>query len=237
MSSALKDRRIAHLPIPIDIVPKEAKTLVLDQDLSTRAHLLDMAEKAGLGLCMEEVSSIADMKEMLAHSDFDLILLDFQLPDGNGLDALKLIAEASRNRFCASIMIASDPHAQIAVTALKHGCSDYLLKSDLAPVTLRRAVINAFQKAKLHRKIHEAGSVLVRLQTALKRHAQLSSLEIRPLVEATLAQVSAVSMVNDAQMVLGARRETEQLALTCRNMLLFCDEIERNAHSIELSDQ
>src|SRR5689334_13616800 len=59
-------------------------------------------------------------------SEIDLILSDLRLPDGTGLDLLKKVRE--RNAAPSVILVTGQGDQEAAVTALKAGAVDYLVK-------------------------------------------------------------------------------------------------------------
>ncbi len=82
----------------------------------------------------------------LLKESFNCILLDYQLPDMNGLeflDRLKILGLIER---APLVMITGQGDERIAVQALKCGAQDYLLKSDLSTGNLLRATRNAIKK-------------------------------------------------------------------------------------------
>ena len=64
--------------------------------------------------------------ELLSQRSFDLCLTDLRLPDGSGLDIVKLVQKNYSDTPIAVITAFGDP--QTAVTALKTGAFDYVAK-------------------------------------------------------------------------------------------------------------
>ncbi|MCX4190786.1 sigma-54-dependent transcriptional regulator [Methylophaga sp. OBS3] len=74
-------------------------------------------------------ASITEAEQYLSHTEFDLLLLDVRLPDGNGLDLLKrLRASDSAWQNTAVIMMTAYGELEDAVAAMKLGANDYLKK-------------------------------------------------------------------------------------------------------------
>lgn len=84
---------------------------------------------------------------------FDLILLDFRLPDQDGLQVLEVI----RGRYpqTAVVMLTGHGDEQIAVNAMKGGAQDYLVKDSLEGSGLQRTVRNAIHQARLQQQLRE----------------------------------------------------------------------------------
>jgi diguanylate cyclase (GGDEF)-like protein/PAS domain S-box-containing protein len=63
---------------------------------------------------------------MLRDHDFDAVLIDFHLPDMNGLEILKTVQELKSHMAC--IMISGVDDMQLMVNAIKQGAEDFVLK-------------------------------------------------------------------------------------------------------------
>jgi len=82
------------------------------------------------------------LKLLDAEPDIDLVLTDLRLPDGTGLDLLLKVRE--RNSPPAVVLVTGQGDQEVAVTALKSGAADYLVKqSDYLhrlPVVISNAI-------------------------------------------------------------------------------------------------
>src|SRR5688572_31696129 len=108
--------------------------------------------------------------------DIDLILSDLRLPDGTGLDLLKKVRE--REAPPAVVLVTGQGDQEVAVTALKAGAADYLVKQSDYLHRLPIVISNAI-----------AQNRYLREQAAL-REAQI---KYQSLVE----QISAVVFLDD----------------------------------------
>jgi|GEM_PF-1631515 len=212
-----------------DGVPRKADVLLLEDDKVDREAIKRAALKADLDLNFHYAETLADFSDQLDAAEFDLAILDFRLPDGTGLEALRLVAQSKNNRACATIMVASEAEISIAVAALKSGCSDYMIKEDLTPATMRRAIINAMQKSVLRDRVTQAGTKLVTLRDALREHGELSAAIMRPMLEKSLAQLSAIefALIQSGQNASEARLGI--IAENCRLMIKLCKGMEQDA--------
>lgn len=117
-----------------------ADILVIDDepDLRTLYELTLLRE----GHSVETAGTVAQARALLEQQPFDLVLTDMRLPDGLGLDLLRMLADGERSE--RSIVITAYGSAENAVEALKYGAFDYLTK----PVNLeqfRSAIRDALQ--------------------------------------------------------------------------------------------
>jgi len=100
------------------------KVLIIDDEAAIRESLQLLLEDEGY-----EVANAQDGQEGLSLLDtqaFDLVLLDFQLPDRNGLEILKDIRE--RDPDMAVIMITAYGTPENAVAAIKGGAANFIAK-------------------------------------------------------------------------------------------------------------
>ncbi len=101
-----------------------SRVLVVDDEADIR-ELIDLT-LARMGLATECVGSVAEAKAALAAGDFQLCLTDMRLPDGEGLEIVRLITEHHPQTPVA--VITAYGSAENAVAALKAGAFDYLAK-------------------------------------------------------------------------------------------------------------
>ena len=79
----------------------------------------------------------------------DCILIDYQMPDIDGLEFLESLANEEEKRFVPVLMLTGQGNEGVASEAMKKGASDYLVKGKLTTEGLHRAVTRAIEKAQL----------------------------------------------------------------------------------------
>jgi len=82
--------------------------------------------------------SAADMFELLEHIRPDLIMLDVEMPEMNGYEAIKKLKSDDRNREIPVVFLTSMNDAQSEMEGLKLGAVDYIGKPFVTPLLLRR---------------------------------------------------------------------------------------------------
>ena len=100
------------------------RVLIIDDEEDIR-ELLDLT-LARMGLSADCAGTVADAKKLLAKERYGLCLTDMRLPDGSGLDIVRLISAEYGTTPVA--VITAFGSTDNAVAALKAGAFDYLAK-------------------------------------------------------------------------------------------------------------
>ena len=85
----------------------------------------------------------------------DCILLDYRLPDLDGLEFLQALGSENKGAPLPVIMMTGGGNEMLGVEAMKAGAVDYLLKRTLSPESLGRAVADAVEKHRLRMAAEE----------------------------------------------------------------------------------
>ena len=100
------------------------RALVLEDDARLRDLVLRTLERAGFA--SDAAGRIDDAEELLSLHEYDLLVLDRRLPDGDGLEVCR---RARRNGFGRSIlMLTAMDDPQSTVEGLSDGADDYIGK-------------------------------------------------------------------------------------------------------------
>ena len=86
----------------------------------------------------------------------DAILLDFLLPDIDGLEFLDELKTQIGKTNLPVVMLTGQGNEAIAVQAMKSGAQDYLVKGDMTPQSLRLAIHNVVERAHLMRQLERS---------------------------------------------------------------------------------
>jgi len=117
------------------------------EDVPSDAELVDRTlKKAGIEFEKVTVDSKTDYIDALNGFNPDVILSDHSLPAFNSLEALKILKEQQKADI-PFILITATVSEEFAVSVMKEGASDYVLKDRLQ--RLPSAVINALEKFQL----------------------------------------------------------------------------------------
>lgn len=100
------------------------KVLLIDDERMIREYLETILHDAGYSTV--QVSSGSEALEMVSLFEPDVVLLDYMMPEMNGLDVMRFIKSNHMNIPC--IIITGKGNEELAVTMLKEGAFDYLTK-------------------------------------------------------------------------------------------------------------
>lgn len=147
------NKALSSLVSTVEQPVKKSTVLIVDhnsQDRSTYQRLLRESTKSAF--LFSEVGSAAEGIAEFQRSDPDCILLEYQLPDFDGLEFLSKLTEIQNKAnqpMPVVVMLSRQASEAIAVEAMKRGAMDYLLKDKLTRETLHRSVAVAIEKQSL----------------------------------------------------------------------------------------
>jgi signal transduction histidine kinase len=119
---------------------KELKMLVVEDDLVDRLAFERFVKKNNLAYDYQVASSIAEAEILLESNTFDIVITDYMLGDGTGLELF------DRMQDLPVIVVTGTGNEEVAVTAMKRGAYDYLIKDPQGyylttlPVTVEKAL-------------------------------------------------------------------------------------------------
>lgn len=142
------------------------KLLIVDDDTVDRMTVRRLLRTAKLPVEIWEAEDCAETIALLQHQAFDCALIDYRLPDGDGLALVQQVRQHTRFPI-ALIVLTGQGDEQVAVELMKAGASDYLSKGKLSPSSLSRSVGTA---VRLHRAEILAAEAMERLRASEERY-------------------------------------------------------------------
>ena len=150
------------------------RVLIIEDDPADREiYRLSLETSAAVEFDLVEAGSAADGVERARTCRPDCILLDYNLPDMDGLEVLGRLRGSSELDPCPVVMLTAYGGEALAVQAMKAGVMDYLPKHQANADLLPRTIVSAVEKFRLQRQVEEQ-------RCALKMSAQ----RFRVLLEA-----------------------------------------------------
>jgi signal transduction histidine kinase len=99
----------------------------------------------------------------------DCLLLDYRLPDVDGLEFLDRLRKERVGPLVPVIVLTGQGNESVAVEAMKGGAQDYLLKGAISRQSLQKAVLNAIEKVGLQNEVEKRTAELARTNEELTR--------------------------------------------------------------------
>lgn len=135
----------------------EQRTLmVVDANAADRANTIGQI-RCDLNFCYQvtEAVTLAEALTAVENSHLDCVVIDQSLPDGTGLDFLLSVCDLHGHPPFPVIILTGSGDLESAVSLMKAGALDYLVKSNAATDAVRMAVNNAIYKVHVERRLEE----------------------------------------------------------------------------------
>jgi len=115
----------ADLPDP-DRIREQSLEILLVEDNDDHVELVRHALTADTDWTVHRAGLLEEASASLDDARFDLVILDYQLPDGDGLELLDDLR--SRNRQDPVLFLTGKGSEDVAMQAIQNGALDYLVK-------------------------------------------------------------------------------------------------------------
>jgi PAS domain S-box-containing protein len=160
--------------------------LIVDDSPEDRAlyqrYLLRSREYAYTFL---EAASGQQGLELWQQQPVDAVLLDYRLPDIEGLTFLAQLRSRSQQACLPVIIITGQGNEAIAVQAMKAGAQDYLIKGEITPGKLHLAVNVAIETVRLHtQQQFEQNRLVMEISQRIRQ-----SLNLQDILQTTVNEV------------------------------------------------
>lgn len=129
------------------------RVLIVDDD-AEHAEMVSEFLKISGSFATDWAGNVAALWGCLEANTFDIILLDYRLPDGNGLDALVEIN--NRHYKVPVIMVTGQGNERVAARAMQLGAVDYLIKGGNHLVTLPAVIERAVRAYQLQQSVERS---------------------------------------------------------------------------------
>ena len=121
----------------------QLKILIVDDEEADRNTVRRLLEKSGIETEITEAADYQEAKEKMSNNLFDCVLIDYLLPDQDGLTLVREIRQQGVK--IPLIVLTGHGNEEVAVDMMKAGASDYLSKFRLTPSRLNQAMQNALR--------------------------------------------------------------------------------------------
>ena len=127
---------------PIKVLLVESDREVLDE---LRDRLGDV--RAGSGIDIEWAGELSQALSRLTQGGIDAVLLDLDLPDSRGMVTFERTYAFAPD--VPIVVLTAEEDEEVAVSTVQGGAQDYLVKNEVGPAVLARAVRHAIERHRL----------------------------------------------------------------------------------------
>lgn len=207
------------------VAPAFASILIVDDSDFDRTRLKKLCCAFDFTTHVVEADSLKSMEDKIKKDRFDLVLLDYHLGDGTGLQGVDIIRSDGVNCNAATVMITGSEQNDIAIQALKLGFTDYLTKDEISSQTLSRAAITALQKSQLARAMAaQTGQSAITNET-VQSFSRGCAQDIKPIVSRIMRQMRGLREIKQIEPEDAVAR-VEQVEGSLRRLWVFLDELD-----------
>ncbi|WP_135506943.1 response regulator [Roseovarius aestuariivivens] len=115
--------------------------LILDDDRFEQRRIMRSCSETGLPVQTTLATDLQEFEAALSQQSYDVVLIDYLLPKGDGLAAQRMVQNHPVNFSAAVVMISSAMSTEVAITSMKRGSLDCLDKANLTTEKLRELMI------------------------------------------------------------------------------------------------
>jgi len=126
---------------------KDMKVLVVDDSRTLRKLLIRELNSIGISNIHEAGDGLEALERVKSEA-FDLMLLDMEMPEMDGLETLKAIKSSAELSYLPVIVVSGSEHFERTIECIQVGAEDYLPKP-FDPVLLRARVFSSLEKKRL----------------------------------------------------------------------------------------
>ncbi len=174
------------------------KLLLIDDNDLDRQAIIRTFRKTEWDITISQACSAAEGLEQFDSNDFDAVLLDYRLPDIDGLEVLQLLNKHPQHHAAVIILTGASADEELEREFIEAGAQDVLFKSEIAHKHLTRAITHARSRHLLERQLQESHQRL----RALAENDSLTGLANRYYFDESLRAA-----------IPRAKRQSDQLAL------------------------
>jgi signal transduction histidine kinase len=149
---------------------KPLKILLVEDNPGDVYLIQELLRSSGLPIGIERASSLGEAIRLAGSQNFDAVLLDLGLPDSFGVDTLRKFQAIKIN--APVVVLTGLDDEEIAITTVKEGAQDYLIKSSLSGDNIVRAIRYGIERKKLFTELAFAKEALQNLNEDLDRKVQ-----------------------------------------------------------------
>jgi signal transduction histidine kinase len=155
---------------------KPIKILLVEDNPGDVYLIQELLRTSGIQFSIERASLLVEAIKTASSKAFDVVLLDLGLADSFGLETLKSFNAI--NISAPVIVLTGLDDKEIALSTVKEGAQDYLIKSNLTGDSIVRAIHYGIERKKMFRELTIAKEELQKLNVELDQKVKMRTSEL-----------------------------------------------------------
>ena len=132
------------------------KLLLIDDDELDRQAIIRTFKRSAWDMDIVQANCATEGLAQFDANDFDAVLLDYRLPDIDGLQTLKILNGHPHHHSAVIILTGATEDEDLERECIEAGAQDVLFKSEIAHKHLTRAIVHARIRHVLERQLQES---------------------------------------------------------------------------------
>lgn len=172
-----------------------------------------------------EAESCSEALRIAEEQDLDCVIIDYNLPDGDGIDFIQEFQEKGRSPYAAMLMVTGQGSETTAVAAMKSGATDYISKDNIKESYFLKTIMDVIEKADLRKQVQLYQDYLEKSNVALSEFTHTVSHDLkaplrRMISFCELLEESAGDSLNEE-----SREYMERISANARRLQKFVDDL------------
>ena len=132
------------------------KVLIVDDDVVDRLIIIKALSSIHVHRKITETSSVSEGLAAIEQDHFDVILLDYKMPEADGIEMLYELRTKPNLGNSAVVMVSASEDNDLALRCIEAGAQDFIVKSELSEGKLNKAILHAQKRFEIERKMHDS---------------------------------------------------------------------------------
>jgi diguanylate cyclase (GGDEF)-like protein len=156
--------------------------LIVDDDFVDREHIKRIIRKSDPSSSFTETDCVDEAESILREELFDVVLLDYRMPQRDGIELLLELRSEKQISNTAIVMLSNSEDEELASSCLRAGAQDFVPKNELSAARLRRAILQSQIRHELEKRLYQS----YRNAKKLAEQDRLTGLANRSMFEESL---------------------------------------------------
>ncbi len=220
----------------VDLIPQEGKLAIMKTPIISVLIIDDCQEDRDVfsrflhtntqqTFRILEANTGGEGLELCRSEQPDCILLDYQLPDINGLEFIESLGQEHLASPIPVLMLTGQGNETLAVDALKNGAVDYIVKRKMTAEGLYRAISRAVKDAVRLQFTLKQRKEIERSQLELQQFAYTASHDLQAPVRRVITFLQLLEKDRNSQLSERAQEYLQRALNSAKHMRLFMTDL------------